>query len=204
MVIQHHSLNGHEFEETPQNSESQGNLFCFRTCNHIESDMTQQLNNTNENRGSSQSCGPGGSGERFRWKGRLPILWCRSLNPRQGAQDFECVTKHCFLKTKQNKTKLYSEGVRTLPEFVLQILLRDVEGIWIGLSLQNQVTSCWRVRHVVNILHQVENESRKSVPYGVYIPVYHIVSADHFSAVVGQARNAQWFVHFCQFLWVVR
>ena len=40
MVIRHHSLNGRDFEETLQNSESQGSLFCFRTCNHKESDMT--------------------------------------------------------------------------------------------------------------------------------------------------------------------
>ena len=51
--------------------------------------------------GSSQACGPGGSGERFRWKGRLPILWCRCLNPRQGAQDFEYVIKYYFLKKVQ-------------------------------------------------------------------------------------------------------
>ena len=51
--------------------------------------------------GSCQACGSGGSGERFRWKGRLPVLWCRSLNPRQGAQDFECITKYCFLKKQK-------------------------------------------------------------------------------------------------------
>ena len=62
--------------------------------------MTLQLNDTNEDTGSSEGSGPGWSRERFSWKGRLPILWCRSLNPRQGAQDFECVTKYCFLKNK--------------------------------------------------------------------------------------------------------
>ena len=44
---------------------------------------------------------------------------------------------------------------------------------------------------------------RKSVPSGVYMPMYHIVSADHFNVVLGQARNG-WVVCFCQFLWVVR
>ena len=62
--------------------------------------MTLQLNDTNEDTGSSEGSGPGWSRERFSWKGRLPILWGRSLNPRQGAQDFECVTKYCFLKNK--------------------------------------------------------------------------------------------------------
>ena len=40
MVRWHHQLNGCEFEETPQNSERQGSLFCCHTCNHKESDMT--------------------------------------------------------------------------------------------------------------------------------------------------------------------
>ena len=40
MVRWHHRLNGHEFEETTQNSERQGSLFFCHTCNHKESDMT--------------------------------------------------------------------------------------------------------------------------------------------------------------------
>ena len=128
----HHQLHGHEVEETPQNSEEKGNLFFCHTCNHRVSDMTQQLNNTSEGKGSSEASGRGGSTERFRWKGKLPILWYKSLNPRHGTQDFECVTKYCFLK----KQKLFSAEVRPQTEFVLQILLMDVEGIWSGLSLQ--------------------------------------------------------------------
>ena len=35
---------------------------------------------------------------------------------------------------------------------------------------------------MIDILHQMENKSReKSVPSGVYMPMYHIVSGDHFS-----------------------
>ena len=71
MMRWHHRLNGHEFEETPQNSERQGSLFCCRTCNHKVSDMTYQLNNTSEGTGSSEASSPGGSRERFRWKGKL-------------------------------------------------------------------------------------------------------------------------------------
>ena len=71
MMRWHHRLNGHEFEETPQNSERQGSLFCCRTCNHKVSDMTQQLNNTSEGTGSSEASGPCGSRETFRWKGKL-------------------------------------------------------------------------------------------------------------------------------------
>ena len=40
VVRWHHRLNGHEFEETTQNSERQGSLFFCHTCNHKESDMT--------------------------------------------------------------------------------------------------------------------------------------------------------------------
>ena len=128
----HHRHSGHEIEETLQNSERQGSLFCCHTCNHKVSDMTQQLNNTSEDTGSSEASGPVGSRERFRWKGKPLILWYKSLNPMQGAQDFECVTKHCFLK----KQKLFSAEVRALTEFFPQILLMDVEGIWSGLSVQ--------------------------------------------------------------------
>ena len=40
VVRWHHQLNGHEFEETTQNSVRQGSLFCCHTCYHKESDMT--------------------------------------------------------------------------------------------------------------------------------------------------------------------
>ena len=40
MVRWHHRLHGQEFEETTQNGERQGSLFCCHTCNHKESDMT--------------------------------------------------------------------------------------------------------------------------------------------------------------------
>ena len=136
--------------------------------------------------GSSEACGPGGSGERFRWKGRLPILWCRSLNSRQGAQDFEYVTKYSF--RKKHKT-LFSDGVRSLTKSVLQILLRDVEGIWSGLSLQklgDQLLEgqAYGRRYALD----GKQIQRKSVPSGVYMPMYHIVSADHFNGILGQTK----------------
>ena len=40
MMRWHHRLNGHEFEETLQNTERQGSLFCCCTCNRRVSDMT--------------------------------------------------------------------------------------------------------------------------------------------------------------------
>ena len=48
MVGWHHRLNGHEFEQTPGDSEGQENLVCCSSRGHKESDMTEQLNNNNK------------------------------------------------------------------------------------------------------------------------------------------------------------
>ena len=40
MVGWHHCLNGHEFEQTPGDSEGQGSLACCRSCSTKESDTT--------------------------------------------------------------------------------------------------------------------------------------------------------------------
>ena len=48
MVEWHHWLNGHEFEQTPGNSEGQGSLACCSSWGCKESDMTEQLNWTDE------------------------------------------------------------------------------------------------------------------------------------------------------------
>ena len=40
MVGWHHQLNGHEFEQTPGDSEGQGSLACCSSWGHIELDMT--------------------------------------------------------------------------------------------------------------------------------------------------------------------
>ena len=107
----HHRPDENEFEQALGVGDGQGNVACYTPWYSKELDTTERLNwtdvqRTSESRqkslGSSEACGPGGSGERFRWKRRLPILWCRSLNPRQGAQDFECITKYCFLKKTKN------------------------------------------------------------------------------------------------------
>ena len=47
MVAWHHWLNGHEFEQTPGDSEGQGSLACCSPWGHKESDTTEQLNNNN-------------------------------------------------------------------------------------------------------------------------------------------------------------
>ena len=41
----HHQLNGHEFEQSPGDSEGQGSLACCSPWGCKESDTTEQLNN---------------------------------------------------------------------------------------------------------------------------------------------------------------
>ena len=40
MVRQHHRLNGHEFEQTPEGSGGQGSLACYSPWDHKELDVT--------------------------------------------------------------------------------------------------------------------------------------------------------------------
>ena len=45
MVGEHHQLDGHEFEQTPGDSEGQGTLACCSPWVRKDSDVTQRLNN---------------------------------------------------------------------------------------------------------------------------------------------------------------
>ena len=49
MVGWHHQLNGHEFEQTPGDTEGQGSLVCCGPWGCKESDKTQQPNSNNKN-----------------------------------------------------------------------------------------------------------------------------------------------------------
>ena len=46
MVGWHHQVDGHEFEQTPGDSEGQGSLACCSAWGCKESDLTGQLNNS--------------------------------------------------------------------------------------------------------------------------------------------------------------
>ena len=59
MVGKHHRLDGHEFEQTPGDSEGQGNLVCCSTWGHKESDTTERMNWTELNWKKSLSRQPG-------------------------------------------------------------------------------------------------------------------------------------------------
>ena len=45
MVEWHHQLSGHEFEQTPGDSDGQGSLVCCSPWGHKESDTIERLNN---------------------------------------------------------------------------------------------------------------------------------------------------------------
>ena len=46
MVGWHHQLNGHEFEQAPEDGEGQRSMGCGSPWGRKELDMTEQLNNT--------------------------------------------------------------------------------------------------------------------------------------------------------------
>ena len=48
MIGWHHWLNGHKFEQALGDGEGQGSLLCYSPWGHKESDITEQLNNNNE------------------------------------------------------------------------------------------------------------------------------------------------------------
>ena len=45
MIGWHHQVNGHEFEQTLEDSGEQGSLVCCSPRGHKESDTTEQLDN---------------------------------------------------------------------------------------------------------------------------------------------------------------
>ena len=48
MIVWHHQLNGHGFEQTLGDSERQGSLVCCSPWGGKELDMTEQLNNNDQ------------------------------------------------------------------------------------------------------------------------------------------------------------
>ena len=48
MIGYHHQLSGHEFEQTPGDSEEQGSLACCSSWGHKESYTAEKLNNKGE------------------------------------------------------------------------------------------------------------------------------------------------------------
>ena len=56
MFGRHHRLNGHEFEQTPGEREGQGSLVCCSPWGRKESDMTERLNDSNNNEVIRNDC----------------------------------------------------------------------------------------------------------------------------------------------------
>ena len=49
MVVWHHRLHGHKFEQTQGDGEGQGGLACCSPWGHKESDTAEQLKSSNNN-----------------------------------------------------------------------------------------------------------------------------------------------------------
>ena len=49
MLGWHHGLNGHEFEQAPDDGEGQGSVACFSPWGHKKSDRAEQVNKNNNN-----------------------------------------------------------------------------------------------------------------------------------------------------------
>ena len=47
MVVWHHQLSGHEFEQAPGDDDGQGSLLCCSPWSYKQSDMIEWLNNNN-------------------------------------------------------------------------------------------------------------------------------------------------------------
>ena len=60
MVGCHHQFNGHEFEQALGDGEGQGSMMCCSPWGHKELDMTERLNNNNQNyKALPRSCSQG-------------------------------------------------------------------------------------------------------------------------------------------------
>ena len=75
LVRRHHGLNGHEFEQTPGDSEGQGSLACFP-----DSDTTEQLNNNIKKKNSGNENFRVGIEIQWGWKPR-PLLHVLRYHP---------------------------------------------------------------------------------------------------------------------------
>ena len=51
VVAWHHQFNGHEFEQTPRDSERQGSLACYSPWGHRGLDTTERLKSNNSEKG---------------------------------------------------------------------------------------------------------------------------------------------------------
>ena len=61
MIRWHHQLDGHEFEQTPDDGEGQRSLVCCSSWGHKESDTTQQLNQQQRSRSRPKAVSQKGS-----------------------------------------------------------------------------------------------------------------------------------------------
>ena len=102
MVGWHHQLNGHEFEQTPGDSEGQGSLMCCSPWGHKKSYITWRLNNKNnpplpphlQPPPCGQTC-PEARGQESYQCSHLPGHWSRGA-PRNGRENRR-IRRQCAL-----------------------------------------------------------------------------------------------------------
>ena len=83
MVGWHHWLNGHEFEQTPENGEGRGNLVCYSSWGRKESDTTEPLNHNSKESGSLLARWPLLLLTRNPFLLRKPVLWPKNPEVRR-------------------------------------------------------------------------------------------------------------------------
>ena len=92
MVGWHHWLDGHEFEQAPEDGKGQGNLACCSPWGHKESDMTEWLNN-------KKICNN-------TWVNLLSILNSQLISPEVIYYHINSVYTQGFVKEKGGKKNL--------------------------------------------------------------------------------------------------
>ena len=84
MVGWNHQINGHEFEQIPGDGEGQRSLVCCSPWGCKESDMTEQLNNSNVRREINEGKVVGKEPDLIVWKALILSRQQRMLKLRDG------------------------------------------------------------------------------------------------------------------------
>ena len=139
MVGWHHQLNGHEFEQTPGDSERQGSLVCCSPWGHKKSYTTWRLNNNNnpplpphlQPPPCGQTC-PEARGQESYQCSHLPGHWSRGA-PRNGRENRR-IRRQCALGVsphlgQRNSCRVPQNGILNMwNRYVLRRLWEGEKG----------------------------------------------------------------------------
>ena len=118
MVREQYRLNGHEFEQTPGDSEGQGSLASCSPWGRKESDMTYWLNTTTTTKQIQGAESPGLSAS----CARCQSSWCYALQARQ-VGIINDQPSECYLSLSFEKSALDGEPAHTMKSSALFPLL---------------------------------------------------------------------------------